>query len=349
MRIAQVAPLWMTVPPSAYGGTELIIHLLTEELVRRGHHVTLFAPGDSRTAAKLRAVVPDGIDDAMRRGDAIEYGPYANHALAAAVQASEEFEVIHSHLGFATIPIGLGSTARILHTLHAPPSADDLWMLRKYPNADVSAISRYQASAIDQIVTGNVPVVHHGLDFSAYRFSAAPGSYLAFLGRMGPQKSPADAIRVARAAGLPIVLAGQPQNPAEETYFKTSVEPLIDGATVRYLGPVGHDAKVELLRNAAALIFPIQGDEAFGLAMIEAMACGTPVVACDRASVSEIIEPGITGFYAHSVGDLPKLVTDALALDRAAVRRCAQECFSVESMVSGYVDIYESLADGAAQ
>src|SRR5437867_736144 len=242
MRIAQVAPLWMSVPPGAYGGTELIIHLLTEELVRRGNDVTLFAPGDSRTSAKLHAVVPEGVDDSMRRGDAIEYTPYANHALAEAVKLSDRFDVIHSHLGWATIPIGRSSSAPILHTLHTPPSVDDLWMLREYPDAEVSAVSRYQATAIDEIGSGNVPVVHHGLDFGAYEFSAARGSYLAFLGRMGPQKSPADAIRIARAAGMPVVLAGQPQNPSEETYFSEYVEPHVDGTAVRFVGPVGHAA-----------------------------------------------------------------------------------------------------------
>src|SRR5262249_25478222 len=182
----------------------------------------------------------------------------------------------------------------------------------------VAAVSRHQARAIPAGRRHEARVVHHGIDFGAYDGADAPGQYLVFLGRMGPQKSPRDAIRVAQAAGLPLVLAGRPQNAEEELYFTREIRPLIDGKAVRYAGPVNHAQKVELLRGAAALLFPIRGEEAFGLAMVEAMACGTPVVGYDTATVSEIIDPGKTGFFGSTAEELAGLVPRALALDPRA-------------------------------
>jgi glycosyltransferase involved in cell wall biosynthesis len=342
LRIAQVAPLWMRVPPPTYGGTELMVHLLIEELVRCGHAVTLFASGDSRTRAALHPVVPRGLIELMGDDEAGEYEHYANHAFAEAIRRANRFDVIHSHLGCSRIPMGVAATAPVLHTLHAPPSIDDLWVLERYPDVPVAAISHYQASTIRP--QRDVEVVHHGIEFAAYEPSLAPGQYLAFLGRMGPQKSPVEAIRIAKAVGLPLVLAGKPQNAPEEVYFTEQVRPHIDGEAVRYIGAVAHAEKVDLLRNAAVLLFPIQGEEAFGLAMVEAMACGTPVVGCARASVREVVDAGITGFHAESVDDLPGLVVRAQALDRAAVRQHALSRFSHRTMAGNYMALYASLA-----
>jgi glycosyltransferase involved in cell wall biosynthesis len=321
-----------------------MVHLLTEELVQRGHAVTLYAAGSSRTRATLRSVGDGTVSDAMAQGTAQEYDHYANALFAEAMRQAAEFDVIHCHLGCRFVPMGLVSRAPVLHTLHVVLSLDDQWIVRRYPRTPVAAISHYQAAAIPPEGRANVRVIHHGIDFGAYKFSLPPGRYLAFLGRMGPQKSPLDAIRIARRAGMPLVLAGKPQNAEEETYFAAKIRPLVDGDSVTYVGPVDHRQKNELLGGAAALLFPIQGEEAFGLAMIEAMACGTPVVAWQRSSVTEVVDPGKTGFYADSVEQLAALVPQATALDRGSVRAHAEGRFSHLRMVADYVGMYASLA-----
>ena len=343
LRIAQVAPLWARIPPATYGGAELMVHLLTEELVRRGHDVTLFAAGDSRTRARLRAVCADSVSEAMAKGEAYEYVHYANALLAEVIREGESFDVIHCHLGCAFIPLGAVSRTPVVHTLHIVLSVDDRWVVNRYPDVPIAAISEHQAAAIPRERRRNVRVIHHGIDFDAYEFSAEPGRYLAFLGRMGPQKAPLDAIRIARAAKQRLVLAGKPQNAEEEVYFAQKVKPLIDGKEVVYIGPVNHQQKNELLRRASALLFPIQGEEAFGLAMIEAMACGTPVIGRDLASVREVIHYGETGFYGDSVERLTELVPGALALNRRAVREHARRRFSHGRMADDYVQMYESV------
>jgi glycosyltransferase involved in cell wall biosynthesis len=344
MRIALVAPLWASIPPATYGGIELMVHLLTEELVERGHDVTLFAAGSSKTQARLQSVDAATVSEAMAMGKAYEYTHYANALFAEALCAAGSFDVIHSHLGCPFIPLGAVSPTPVVHTPHTVLSLDDLWAIHRCPEAALTAISRHQAAALPAERRQSVRVIYHGIDFGAYDFSVGPGKYLAFLGRMGPQKSPLDAIRIARLADLPLILAGKPQNGEEEIYFAEKVRPLVDGTNVTYIGPVNHRQKNELLRGAAALLFPIQGEEAFGLAMVEAMACGTPVIAWDRSSVTEVIDRGKTGFCAHSVGKLAALVPMALALERGAVRAHAQRRFGHLRMVDDYVEMYASLA-----
>jgi glycosyltransferase involved in cell wall biosynthesis len=187
-------------------------------------------------------------------------------------------------------------------------------------------------------------VIYHGIDFNTYEFSTQGGDYLAFLGRMGPQKSPLHAIQVARAAGMRLILAGQPQNAEEEVYFAEKIKPLIDGTQVIYLGPVDHQRKNQLLKNAAALLFPIQGEEAFGLAMVEAMACGTPVLGWKQSSVVEIVDFGQTGFYGDSVERLADYVPPTLALDRRAIRARAKQRFGHMRMADEYLQVYQELA-----
>jgi glycosyltransferase involved in cell wall biosynthesis len=344
LRIAQVAPVWASVPPTSYGGAEIVVHWLTEELVRRGHEVTLFATGDSRTAARLAYVCEVNLLELMAKDKAYQYEPYANAHVIEAIRASADFDLLHCHLGAATIPVCTLARCPVVHTVHAGLSVDEFWLLDRYPEVPITAISRSQIAEVSEERSRTMPVVYHGCEFDRYQLSTERGRHLAFLGRMGPHKNPVDAIRIAKAAGLPIVLAGRPQDASEERYFNEMVKPLIDDKNVVYRGALSFDEKVEFLREAMALVFPIRWDEHFGLVMIEAMACGTPVLACRRGSVPEVVDPGRTGFYADSPDALIDLLPATLALDRKTVREHARGRFSHTRMVDDYLALYRVLA-----
>ncbi|MEK6710567.1 MAG: glycosyltransferase family 4 protein [Nitrospinota bacterium] len=348
LRIAQIAPLWASVPPVNYGGTEAVIHLLTEELVRRGHEVTLFASGDSRTSARLRSGCDENLVDAMARGDAWTYDGYANANLAEAIHGAESFDVINCHMGCQAVPIGTLSKTPVVHRINSALTPDDLWILGRYPDVPIIAQTRSQIASVPSGSRQSFRVIPNGLDFGAFEPSFRPGEYLAFLGRMSPLKNPLDAILIAREAGLPIVLAGAPENQEEEAYFAGKIRPLLDGRHAASIGRVNHAQKNEFLKNAAALLFPVQWEEPFGNVMVEAMACGTPVVACNRGAVGEVVDFGKTGFYGDSAGALARLVPRALALDRAAVRARALKRFSHTRMVDEYLEVYHSLSGVSA-
>jgi glycosyltransferase involved in cell wall biosynthesis len=348
LRIAQVAPLWASVPPVTYGGIELLLALLCDGLVARGHRVTLFASGDCRTRADLRAIIPVNLGNLMGQGAASMYEYYLNAAMAAVLEAQEEFDVIHLHLPPAWLPMASVIRRPSLLTLHTCLHSDDEWALRQFPDVRAVAISRAQVAVISSRLHRTLPVVYNGLDFSRYEANFERGNCLAFLGRMSPQKDPLGAIQIAKAAGMPLVLAGQPQNADERAYFQTKVEPLIDGTQIRWIGQANHEQKVRLLRDAAALVFPIQWEEPFGLVMIEAMACGAPVLATRRGSVPEVVDEGITGFIGGSPEELAPLVKDACALDRRKTREHAHRRFSHETMVEEYLALYRDLAVLAA-
>lgn len=348
LRIAQVAPLWTRVPPVDYGGTELRVHWLTEELVKRGHDVTLFASGDSQTNARLRAVYPCNMIDAMERQEAVHYAHYTNTAFAEALKDSALFDIIHCHSEIAHMPFSALSRAPVVYSLRTALSPDDWWVLQQYPDVTFVAMSRAQVRDLPGDGRSALPVIYNGCDFDAYDLSVSQGEYLAFLGRMGPHKNPLGAICIAEAVGWPLVLAGKPQDRTEAAYFEQKVRPLINGTTVKYIGPVNQRQKQSFLSGAAALLFPIQWDEPFGNVMIEAMACGTPVIACNRGSVAEVIDLGITGFYADSVEEMALLVPKALALNRRAVREHAEQRFSHERMVDGYERLYRLLLEEAS-
>ena len=344
LRIAQVSPLWTRVPPGTYGGVELLMKLLIDELVARGHEVTLFATGDCVTDARLEAVCETNLYDMFARGAAYMYEYYTSAVMTDVLRKTSEFDVIHSHLSPAFLPLGALSATPVLWTLHTNIHRDDEWALGRYPGVEVAGISEHQMHAASLKLSREFPIIYNGCDFGAYTPSDDPGEYLAFLGRMSPAKNPRDAIRIAQAAGLPIVLAGQPQNATEEKYFAEEVKPLIDGEMVRWIGPVNHPQKNELLRRASALLFPIQWDEPFGLVMIEAMACGTPVVAHRRGSVAEVVDHGATGYSSSVIDAMAELVPEALKLNRAAVRAHAESRFGFQKMVDTYETLYRQLA-----
>lgn len=345
LRIAQVAPLWASVPPADYGGTELRVHWLTQGLIERGHEVTLYASGESRTNATLKSVCPGNLLDAMARGAAHYYDHYTNAALAEALKQSHGYDIVHCHSEVAHVAFGILSRAPVVYSLRTALSIDDFWLLQRYPEITFVAMSRAQVRELPDERRRTLPVIYNGCDFATYELSFAKGRYLAFLGRMGPHKNPVGAIRLARSTGWPIVLAGKPQDRAEQAYFEREVMPLIDGTSVIHIGPVNQPQKRAFLKEAAALIFPIEWDEPFGIVMIEAMACGTPVLAHRSGSVAEVVDPGVTGFYADTVEELAALVPRALALDRRAVREHAERRFSHKRMVDDYVRLYASILE----
>jgi glycosyltransferase involved in cell wall biosynthesis len=343
LRIAQVSPLWTSIPPANYGGIELLLKLLVDDLVEKGHAVTLFGTGDCRTRGELVSVAESCITDLMARGEAYAYEHYANAAVAEALRRAAEFDIIHYHLTPAWIPLASVSKRASLFTLHTCAVKDDEWAFARYPEVEVASISRFQIAETAARLGRNFPVVYNGCDFGSYEPVYEPGRYLAFLGRMSHAKNPAGAVAIAKAVGMPLVLAGQPQNAEEERYFAQEVRPQLDGEQIRWLGPVNHAQKAELLRHAAALVFPIQWDEPFGLVMIEAMACGTPVLGVRRGSVGEVVTDGLTGFSASSPEGLVELVGPTLKLDRRKVREAGEAKFGYRQMVDAYVKLYRKL------
>lgn len=334
MRIAQLAPTYERVPPRAYGGTENIVHLLTEELVRRGHDVTLYASGDSRTSATLRSVTPR----AVRYGDSLgslrhaEYLQLANAQACFLDAANGQFDVVHNHAGIEGLVLAASSATPVLTTNHNPfvPETQPIWDAYPWAHNSVSA-----ASAETFPRAGAMPPIHHGIDVASFPFSGQGKGYLAFLGRFMPEKGSLAAIQAARAAGRRIVLAGKiDRNDAD--YFSSHIEPLIDGDDVRYVGEADLAAKQELLGGADAVLFPIEWDEPFGLVMIESLACGAPIVAFRRASVPEVVEDGVTGFVVDDVEAMIDAIGRVGEIDRRACRRAAETRFDVSRMADDY-------------
>jgi glycosyltransferase involved in cell wall biosynthesis len=343
LRIAQVAPLWLPIRQSTYGGIELLLQLLCDGLVERSHDVTLFASADSSTKAKLVPVVETNLCDLMAEGRAWCYEYYINSMLAEIASMQHEFDLIHYHCFPAWLPTSTLIKARALFTMHGVPHVDDEWTLSRWPNIAVSGVSRSQMRELASKLGRSFPIVYNGCDFAAYDPCYEAGRYLAFIGRFSPGKNPRGAIQVAQDCGLPIILAGQPLDGKEQAYFESEIKPLINGESVRWIGPLNHSHKVAFLREASALIFPVEGNEPFGLVMIEAMACGTPVVARRRGSVEEVVDMGVTGFHAASPDDLSPLVAKAIALDRREIRRHAELRFDYRLMVGAYEVLYRDL------
>lgn len=345
MRIAQLAPTYERVPPAAYGGTELIVHLLTEELVRRGHEVTLFASGDSLTTARLRSVTPVP----FRYGDVIdglrhaEYLQLANAQACFLAAAGGEFDIVHNHAGIEGLVLAAASRTPVLTTNHNPfvPQTQPIWDAYRWAHHAVSA-----SSAATFPSRGALPPIHHGIDVESFSFGRQPEGYLLFLGRFMPDKGAMRAIETARLAGRRLVLAGK-VDAADVDHFTRDIEPAVDGDQIRYVGEADADTKRQLLAGADALLFPIEWDEPFGLVMIEALASGTPVIGFRRASVPEIVEDGLTGFVVDDVGGMAAALDRLAEIDRRACRQEAERRFTVDRMADDYVRHYSMVRDGA--
>jgi glycosyltransferase involved in cell wall biosynthesis len=338
MRIAQVAPLYEAVPPTLYGGTERVVALLTEELVRRGHDVTLFASGDSVTAARLIAVTERALRLDVGSRDLLAAELIRQMDLV--FRHARDFDVIHCHVDYLAFPFaGLVSTPT-LHTVHGRLDLSFLRpVYRQFTNVPLVSISDAQRAPLAGVGVSWAGTVYHGLAPERFAFTPEPDGYLAFLGRLSPEKQPEVAIEVARRVGLPLRIAAK-IDAADRDYVERTVAPLLDDPLVEFVGEIGDADKAAFLGNARALLFPIDWPEPFGLVMIEAMACGTPVVARPCGSVPEIVRPGVSGFIADSVPELVDAVKRIDTIDRARCRRDFEDRFSVARMVDGYEALY---------
>ncbi len=338
MRIAQVAPLAEAVPPLLYGGTERIVSYLTEELVALGHEVTLFASGDSRTAARLKAITPQALrlDPAVR--DAL-----APHVLMLTrlLECTGEFDIIHFHIDHLHLPLMRGAGVPFVTTLHGRLDLPEIEPLfRAFPEAPFVSISDSQRRPLP--FANWAGTVHHGLPEGLLRPSLRHEGYLAFLGRISPEKGPEAAIRIARAAGMPLRIAAKVDQ-ADRAYFEAVVRPMLNEPGIEFIGEIAEAEKAGFLGGAAALLFPIQWPEPFGLVMIEAMACGTPVIAYNRGSVPEVLEDGVTGFLVEDEKGALAALRRLDRLDRAAVRRAFEARFTARRMAEDYLALYRRL------
>jgi len=342
MKIAQIAPLIESVPPRLYGGTERIVSYLTEELVALGHDVTLFASGDSITAANLVPCVPKALRLDASVIDAI---PYYMLMLDRVRQRADDFDVLHFHIDQFQFPLFRPIADRTVTTLHGRQDLPDLLPLYLgFDDMPLVSISNDQRRPVPK--ANFAATVYHGLPVNLHRPTGSRGDYLAFLGRISPEKRPDRAIAIARALGIPLKIAAKVDR-ADEAYFRTIIEPLLDGPGVEFIGEINEHQKTQFLGEAQALLFPVDWPEPFGLSMIEAMACGTPVLAFRCGSVPEIVDEGVTGAIVGSMEEAIAALPRVIALDRKKVRQRFEQRFSATRMANDYVSVYRSLIESS--
>jgi glycosyltransferase involved in cell wall biosynthesis len=335
MKIAQIAPLIESVPPPLYGGTERIVSWLTEELVRLGHEVTLFASADSITSAELAPCC----NRALRLDDTVrDIVPHYMLMVDKVRERADDFDLLHFHIDLFHFPLFRSLEARTLTTVHGRQDLSDLrpfyHRFSKMPLVSISAAQRKPLPHANFVAT-----IHHGIPADLHRPVFERGGYLAFLGRISPEKRPDRAIRIAQRVGIPLKIAAKVDK-VDEAYFRNDILPLVDGQGVEFLGEINEREKTTFLGGAAALLFPIDWPEPFGLVMIEAMACGTPVLAFRCGSVPEIVEDGITGKVVESEDEAVSALPEVSNYDRRAVRQRFEERFAAARMAREYEDLY---------
>jgi len=339
LRIAQIAPLYESVPPKLYGGTERVVSNLTEELVRRGHDVTLFASGDSRTSARLEA----GHPESLRLAGLSPLGSSLQLKMLSDIyEQRDRFDIIHSHIDYWTFPFArLAPIPPTVSTMHGRLDVEALRPIYEHflesPLISISDAQRRPLPFMNWVGT-----VYHGLPRDLLTFSPNPGKYLAFLGRISPEKRPDLAIEVATRVGLPLKIAAK-VDAVDQEYFDRTIKPMLARPGVEYIGEIDDVQKSEFLGNALALLFTIEWPEPFGLVMIESMACGTPVIARPYGSVREIIRHGVTGYIAHEIEEMVAAVKSVEKISRQACRAEFEQRFSVEVMAARYEMLYEHL------
>lgn len=339
MRIAMLAPLWKTVPPLKYGGTELVASLLTEELVKLGHEVTLYACGGSKTNANLVEVVDKPLFDILGgfKFDSIQFYDFMEVKMAFDAAKTGKYDIIHNHMGLAIAALGNLSPVPMITTNHSslPPDFEPLSKIAK--DCDYISISDSQRAMAPYL--NYIATVYHGIKTSEFEFNPIGGDYLLFLATMSKSKGADRAIEIAKKTGMKMFMAGDIRNQAEFDEFK----PLIDGEQIKYLGEVDDKQKNELMKSAKAYIFPIRWSEAFGLTVVESLASGTPVIAFPNGSLPELIDDGKTGFLVNDIDQAVEAVGKISEISREECRRQAVERFDVSVMAENYVKVYESL------
>jgi glycosyltransferase involved in cell wall biosynthesis len=339
MKIAQIAPLIESVPPRLYGGTERIVSYLTDELVRLGHEVTLFASGDSVSSANLVPCAAMALRLDCNVRDPI---PYYMLMLDRVRELADEFDILHFHIDQFHFPLFRPMAHRTVTTLHGRQDLHDLKPLYLgFSEMPLVSISNHQRKPVAN--SNFVATVHHGIPADLLEPNCNPrGGYLAFLGRISPEKRPDRAVQIAQALGIPLKIAAKVDK-VDEAYFREHIAPLLNRPGIEYLGEINQLAKSEFLGEARALLFPVDWPEPFGLVMIEAMACGTPVLAFRHGSVAEIIDHGVTGIIVDSMDEAVRMLPQALALDRRKIRRRFEARFTATRMAKDYLQVYRSL------
>jgi glycosyltransferase involved in cell wall biosynthesis len=348
LRIAMLAPPWIPVPAPAYGGVEEVVRLLCDGLTARGHGVTLFAAPGSRSSAEvvplLDASYPDQIDSALPEADHVAR---AFARIDAAAEDGEPFDVVHDHVPHTALAMGDRVSAPLVHTLHGPFDEEACRFYAEHGGkACIVAISHAQLDAAPPEMGGGC-VVHNPIACSEWPYRADKDDFLLWIGRMSPDKGAHRAIAAARAAGARLVLAG-PVQPGQEEYFSREVEPALGSEGIEYVGEADAERKRELYQHARALLMPIRWPEPFGLVMVEALACGTPVIAFPEGSAPEIVEDGVTGFVVEDEEAMARAVDRVGELDPAACRRACEERFGVDAAVRGYEEVYGAAASARA-
>jgi len=339
MRIALISPLFESVPPKLYGGTERVVANLCRGLVELGHEVTLFASGDSQVVCDLVPTTRCALRLASTPIN--DYMAYHIAQLGAVCRRADEFDVIHNHMDYLGFPLALTASTPVVSTMHGRlDMAETMYVLRHYDDIPLVSISNDQRRPVPEL--NWVGTVYHGLPLDTFTFSSKPGSYLAFLGRISCEKRPDLAIEIARRSGVPLKFAAKVDK-ADKDYYEAVIKPQIDGKFIEYIGEIAEHEKSEFLGGALAMLFPIDWPEPFGIAPVEAWACGTPVLARPCGSVPELHVDGVTGYVRDSAADLAALVPRLENFDRAGCRAYAERRFSLHRMCEDYVDVYRKL------
>ena len=341
MKIAQVSPLYESVPPKTYGGTERVVSYLTEELVAQGHEVTLFASGDSQTAAKL---IPGAPRSLRLSKNSVDHLAHHIAMLDDVMRLAPEFDVIHFHIDYMHFPLSRYCALPSITTLHGRLDLPDLIpVYGHYPDAPLVSISLAQRRPLPRV--NWVANVSHGLPADLLNFHPVAGDYLAFLGRISPEKRVDRAIEIANRAGMPLKIAAKIDN-ADREYYETVIKPLMSDPNVEFIGEIGESEKDKFLGNAYAYLFPIDWPEPFGLTMIEAMACGTPTIAFNCGSVPEIMQEGLTGCIVDDMDQAVAAVEKIASIERTACRNVFEKRFTSTRMAEQYADVYQSMITG---
>jgi glycosyltransferase involved in cell wall biosynthesis len=337
MKIAQIAPLYESVPPKLYGGTERVVAYLTDELVNQGHDVTLFASGDSVTKANLVAVCPHS----LRMYNPLDPLAYHILQLQEVFERIDEFDIFHFHTDYLHFPFSYNNNITTITTLHGRVDIEDLQPIyRKFRDMPVVSISDAQREPLPE--ANWIGTVHHGLPLNLYKKGEGKGDYVTFIGRISPEKRADRAIEIARRANMKIKIAAKIDK-ADQKYFETEMEHLFKLPHVEYLGEIGEKEKGELLQNAIAMLFPIAWREPFGMVTIEALACGVPVIAYNLGSVPEIVTDGKTGFIVNDIEEAVAALQKIHKINRDECRKDFENRFSVSIMASNYLSLYEKL------